>query len=168
MTDTSEPLAWLDLALVYDPAAKHADCEIGDDGDLLFDETPITPMLISLGSDRRALDDDILPTGEDFFSRGSGGYGARRGAVGDILDGEARRCGSRLWLLDREKQDEPDPDLTRRRAQAYLEEAFDWVRVETGRAAVITTEWARRGVLRFKVAIGDTNLSIARLLGGVA
>lgn len=166
MTDTSSPLAWLDLALVYDPAAKHADCEIGEDGDLVLDDTPVTPMLISLGSDRRALDDDILPSGEDFFSRGSGGFGARRGAVGDILDAEGRRCGSRLWLLDREKQDEPDPDLTRRRAQAYLEEAFDWVRVETGRAASITTEWARRGVLRFKVAIGETNLSIARRLGG--
>ena len=48
---------FLDLALHYDPA--RGCCDLVFTGqDLALDRTPITPMLVSLGSDRRARADD--------------------------------------------------------------------------------------------------------------
>ena len=56
---------FLDAALIFDPETRRADLQLGDDGDLVLDGTPVTPMLISLGSDRRAGPDDELPDGVD-------------------------------------------------------------------------------------------------------
>lgn len=166
MSDALDRAEFCDLALVYDRAARAADLDIGEDGDLVIDFTPVTSMIVTAGSDRRARDDDALPTGVDAFNAVRGGYGLRRGALADAFDTEGRRCGCRLWLLDREKQDDPDPDLTRRRAVAYLEEGFAWVREETGRPAEISATWARPGVLAFTVSIGDARLALARSVGG--
>lgn len=163
---SEQPATFCDVALRYDRAARHADCMIGEDGDLALDFTPATPMTITIGSDRRARDDDPLPQGVDFFSLARGGYGLRRGALADAYDTQGRRCGCRLWLLDRERQDDPDPDLTRRRAIAYLDEAFEWVRDETGEPARVEAQWARPGVLAFTVGIGEARLTIARTVGG--
>lgn len=162
MSDAQPPLAFLDVALVYDPARRRADLALDADGNLLMDTTPATPMLIALGSNRRALPEDELPTGEDLLNS-SGGFARRRGWIGDAVDGRGDRIGSRLWLLDREKESE----LTLRRAELYAREAFGWVEEELGRPAEILVAWGRAQVLRISVRIGETRLAIAQRLGGV-
>lgn len=157
----SSSIEFLDAALVYDPVRRRADLALGEDGSLLLDLTPATPMLVALGSDRRALPDDELPTGEDVLNA-AGGFATRRGWAGDAVDARRDLIGSRLWLLDREKES----DLTLRRAELYAGEAFGWVEEDLGQAAEISAAWARRGVLRLIVRIGETSLSILRRLGG--
>lgn len=80
-------------------------------GALAADHDIKTALLISLFSDRRAEDDDVLP----------GEAGGRRGFWGDAF--AQRRIGSRLWLLGREKQ------LTEvvNRAREYAQEAVQWL-----------------------------------------
>ena len=146
---------WFDIALVFDPETRTGDLALGPDGDLLIDETPLTPMLISLGSDRRAHPDDDLPTGVDALNASSS-LVTRRGWAGDALDPFGRRIGSRLWLLDREKQDE----LTRLFVEDIAREALRWVAVETGTAAGITVSWLRRGVLALTARVADTELEL--------
>ena len=113
---------FIDVALIFDPDTRTADAELGVDGDLLLDETALTPMLISLGSDRRARPDDELPQGRDALNVSSS-FVTRRGAVGDALDAYGRRTGSRLWLLERAKQHE----LTELFVQDAAREALRWV-----------------------------------------
>lgn len=147
--------AWFDIALVFNPETRSCDLALGPDGDLLIDETPLTPMLISLGSDRRAHPDDDLPTGVDALNASSS-FVARRGWAGDALDPFGRRIGSRLWLLDREKQDE----LSRLFVEDIAREALRWVGAETGTPAGITVSWLRRGVLALTCRVADTELSL--------
>lgn len=154
MSDTANaPAEFADLALTFHPLNGRADVALSAEGELVIDYTPATPMMLSAGCDRRANSDDTLPTGIDFFNAARGALGLRRGALADVLDGDGRRTGSRMWLLDREKQDDPDPDLTRRKVIAYLEEAFSWVDDEFGEAAEISAEWLRAGVLSWTVAV---------------
>ena len=154
MTDTAiAPAEFADLALAFSSSKGRADLALSDEGALLIDYTPATSMILSAGCDRRANADDTLPTGVDFFNAARGALGLRRGALADILDDDARLTGCRLWLLDREKQDDPDPDLTRRRAIAYLTEGFGWVEEEFGEPATVTASWARPGVLAWTVTV---------------
>lgn len=146
---------WFDIALVFDPETRAGDLALGLDGDLLIDETPLTPMLISLGSDRRAHPDDDLPTGVDALNASSS-FVARRGWAGDALDPFGRRIGSRLWLLDREKQDE----LARLFAEDIAREALRWVGAETGTPAGIAVSWLRRGVLALTCRVAETELTL--------
>ena len=141
-------ITFIDTGLVYDPATRRADLVLAADGDLELDETPVTAMLVSLGSDRRAEPDDELPTGIDALNAPTS-FIARRGWVGDALDAQGRRSGSRLWLLDRAKQTEP----TRRFCQFWAEEALAWVEIELGRPAVVTAEWIRRGILALRCLV---------------
>ncbi len=146
---------WFDIALVFDPETRTGDLALGPDGDLLIDETPLTPMLISLGSDRRAHLDDDLPTGVDALNASSS-FVTRRGWAGDALDPFGRRIGSRLWLLDREKQDE----LTRLFVEDIAREALRWVGTETGTAAGIAVSWLRSGILALTCRVADTELEL--------
>lgn len=74
---------------------------------------------MSLGTDRRAENDDVLPSGSD-----------KRGWWGDSF--RQRRIGSRLWLLEREKIT-PDTLL---RAEEYAAEALAWLTEEKIASAV--------------------------------
>lgn len=150
---------YLDLALVFDPATLAADLALGADGDLVLDETPVTPMLVSLGSDRRARADDELPTGISEINAPSS-FIERRGWCGDAFDGQNRFIGSRLWLLDRAKETE----LTRRLAEEWAREALDWVQITTGAAASVSATWLRRGILGLTCSVGDTTIE-TRLAG---
>lgn len=154
------PLDWCDIALAWDPDARRGDLMLGADGDLALDLTPATPMLIAFGSDRRAEPEDELPDGEDLLNT-SGRYARRRGWFGDALAGEA--IGSRVWLLNREKETE----LTRTRCELYLREAFAWADDAPGGPAVVSAAWSttQRGTLRARVAIGATRLAFAVPLG---
>ncbi|MEH0076050.1 phage GP46 family protein [Pannonibacter sp. Pt2] len=160
MFTADAPAEFADLALAFDPVTRRGDLALTEAGELVIDYTPATSMMLSAGLDRRANPDDTLPTGTDFFSAARGAFGLRRGALADALDGEGRRTGTRLWLLDREKQDDGplNPDQTRARALAYLAEAFAWSEVELAEAAVITAEWLRPGVLGWTARVRDVVL----------
>lgn len=140
--------AFLDAALVYDPVTRRADLALGDDADLLLDETPVTAMLVSLGSDRRAEPDDELPSGTDALNA-STSFVSRRGWVGDALDTLGRKSGSRLWLLDRAKETE----TTRRFCAFWAEEALAWAATELGRPAEVSAAWIRKGILALRCMI---------------
>lgn len=140
--------AFLDAALVYDPVTRRADLALGDDCDLLLDETALTPMLISLGTDRRAEPDDELPTGIDALNAATS-FVSRRGWVGDALDRLGRKIGCRIWLLDRAKQTE----TTRRFAQFWAEEALAWAQSELGQAAEVSAEWVRPQLLGLRCKV---------------
>lgn len=148
---------FLDLALIFDPVTRSADLALGEDGDLVLDDTPATPMLISIGSDRRARPDDELPTGIDDLNAPSS-FVSRRGWSGDALDAQGRLIGSRLWLLDRAKE----TDLTRRFAEGWALESLDWMAVETGTAAEVTATWMRRGVLSLVASYGGTRIEVIK------
>lgn len=99
-----------------------------DGASLAQDDGLETAIVISLFTDRRANDDDVLPSGGD----------DRRGWWGDTfaeVDGD--RIGSRLWLLAREKQ---LPEVLVR-AKQYAEEALQWL-IDDGiaRAVYVTAE----------------------------
>jgi phage gp46-like protein len=151
---------FLDAALIFDPDTRTVDAELGEDGDLLLDDTALTPMLISLGSDRRARPDDALPAGRDALNV-SASFVTRRGWAGDALDPYGRRTGSRLWLLDRAKQHE----LTELFVQDVAGEALAWARIELGAPAQITTSWVRLGWLALTCRIGDTELELMQAAG---
>lgn len=151
---------FLDAALIFDPETRRADLQLGDDGDLVLDETPVTPMLISLGSDRRAEPDDELPDGVDALNAQTS-FVARRGWAGDGLDLLGRRIGSRLWLLNRAKQTES----TRRFVEIWAEEALAWVFDETGRRPEIEAQWLRRNVLALRAAVNGTTVTRVLRLG---
>lgn len=129
-------MPFFDAKLVFDPETRSCDVRIGDDGDLDIDETPVTPMLISIGSDARAAIDDPLPAGQE-WTNVDPGENLRRGWPCDALDPRGRRRGSKLWLLDRAFKTEE----TRLFAETALKTSLAWAEAETGRPAEISVFW---------------------------
>ena len=85
-----------------------------EDNDLVSDDGLETAVLLSLFTDRRADEADVLPAGVT----------DRGGWLGDELtDIAGDKTGSRLWLLDREKRSQRVPD----RAVEYAREALKWM-----------------------------------------
>lgn len=127
-----------DIALVWN--GTEADLAI-EGGDLVLEEGLQTAAVISLFSDRRARLDDVLPADD----------GDRRGWVGDAwprVDGD--QIGSRLWLLNREK----DVSETLRRAREYARESLAWL-IEDGIGASLDVQASVpiRGVLRLELTV---------------
>ncbi|NIX75380.1 phage GP46 family protein [Microvirga terricola] len=151
---------FLDIALIFDPVTRRADLALGEDGDLVLDDTPATPMLISIGSDRRARSDDTLPSGIGDLNAPTS-FVERRGWSGDALDAQGRRIGSRLWLLDRAKASE----LTRRLAEIWAAEALEWMKAETGTAAEVVATWVRKEVLSLVASYNGMRVEILRRFG---
>lgn len=83
-----------------------------DCGDLATENTLTTALMLSLFTDRRAWESDVLPRSQD----------DKRGWWGDALDGYY--IGSRLWLLESEKSTSDIPEL----AAGYVEEATEWIK----------------------------------------
>ena len=104
-----------------------------------------TAIIMSLFTDRRAREDDVLPDSENLD---------RRGWWGDLTSSyENDQIGSRLWLLERSKITE---DIIPR-AKKYAEEALQWL-VEDGVAVKVEVEAERQGtpgtdILALKVKI---------------
>lgn len=114
-------------------------CDFGlTSGALSADHDIKTAVLLSLFSDRRAEQDDVLPDES----------ASRRGWWGDALN--ARRLGSRLWLLGREKQLREVVV----RAREYAEEALAWL-VEEGIAkrVVVTAEIVQTGWIGLSIRV---------------
>ena len=127
----------MDIALKYDAGAKRFDLAI-EDGDLATDEGLETAVILSLFTDRRALEEDRLPDGSN----------DRRGYWADAYFD--RPHGSRLWLLHREKEQAE----VLRRAQEYAEEALAWLVEDAVAEAVEVEAWTvRRDTLGLRVLI---------------
>ena len=108
-----------DIRTVMTPSHDPADPPRFDwvikDHDLASDDGLKTAIILSLFTDRRALEDDPLPDGSD----------DRRGWWADAFAGD--QIGSRIWLLEREK----DTREVVNRARDYAEEALQWL-IEDG------------------------------------
>lgn len=117
---------------------------------LVEDDGLETSVIISLFTDRRANDDDVIPDGSN----------DRRGWWADEFnDVKNDKIGSRLWLLSREKQ------LTSVlvRAKQYAEESLKWL-VDDGVAETVTvaTSIPRSGILGLEVDIRRPQHPITR------
>lgn len=148
---------FFDLALTYDKAKRRCDLTLAANCDLAIDETPVTPIILSVGLDRRAAPDDPLPEGRSQFLTPVS-FSERRGAIGDALDPFGALTGSKMWLLDRAKQTE----TTRLMAEYWLEEALEWAAEGTGKPAEIAVEWLAPGILSYRVTIEDTSVSLSK------
>lgn len=150
-----------DLALFFDPATRRCDLGLTADGDLAIDLTSVTPVMMSVGLDRRADADDILPDGiSSFLTPGS--FSALRGAPTDALDPDGVRSGCKCWLLNRAKETE----TTRALYAFWLKEGLAWAEAVTGQAAEIDVQWLRPKVLGWRVFVGDDEISGAQALDG--
>ena len=104
----------LDLALTWSDTLGGWDWTLAGP-DLATDAGLRAAIIVSLGTDRLALPDDVIPDATD-----------RRGWWGDTPISPAATpdpIGSRLWLLQRAKATEE----TRQRAIAYAQEALAWL-----------------------------------------
>lgn len=110
----------MDLALIYDPKLQAYDIAL-DGADLLTEDTFASAVLVSLLCDRQVEAYEVKP-GED-----------RRGWWADAYADNNHKTGSRLWLLEREKQ---LPSVVQR-CKLYCEEALAWF-IEDGLAEAIT------------------------------
>lgn len=149
-----------DLALTYDDISQTCDVAFADDGDLLIDVTAETPLLLSVGIDRRALESDELPDGVTRFYRSDTFY-ERRGTALDATDRFGEFMGNRSWLLGRAKQSEE----TRQLAEYWLGEGVTWAKPQTGVEAEVEAWWAARNWLRWRVATGEDSVTLGRRLG---
>jgi phage gp46-like protein len=104
-----------------------------------------TAVVLSLFTDRRAEPDDVIPDGTD----------DRRGFWGDsfpIVEGDLE--GSRLWLLNREKQ-LPEVMID---AKSYCEEALAWmVEDKVARSVTVTVTNPKEGILYASIEIAKPN-----------
>lgn len=125
-------------------------------GRIAFDRTLATPLMIALGSDRRAEVDDIVP---EMLTAPSGTQApllSRRGFPGDILLSDGERYGCRLWLLARSGNSE----TTRVAADGYAVEAVASIETYHGVTVDVVTSWYNRarGVLQVTAAQSGTTV----------
>ena len=146
-----------DLAIDFDPVTKRGDLALGDDGDLVIDETSITPVLLSVGLDARAGEEDVLPVGRSELLLPAA-FGERRGWAGDALDARGVRVGSLLWLHDRAQATE----ATRLIFQFWLAACLAWAERDTGTPAEIEVRWAAREILFFRVLVAGDQVEFSR------
>ncbi len=139
----------MDLAINYNSRTLSFGLSLAG-ADLASDQGLRSAVLVSLLTDRRANDDDVLPGAPEDTNRRGSWDDAWPEADGDLQ-------GSRLWLLTRSKQ---IPDVLER-AKAYSEEALAWL-IEDGvaQAVAVNADWvegpssgALRGVLGLHVAV---------------
>jgi phage gp46-like protein len=128
-----------DIKVTYDQDTMTFSWSIAKPG-LTQDDGLETAVLLSLFSDRRALADDKLPTGDD-----------RRGWWADAYaDDEEDHWGSRLWLLSRSKQ----TTSVLRDAERYAQEALAWmVKDSVVQSVVCSAEIIRDSVLGLTVTM---------------
>lgn len=138
MSDTTT--VWVPELGRGDWVLEGADLRTGDD--------LITAVLISLFTDRVANADDEIPDGT----------GDPRGWWGDA--GETYPVGSRLWLLQREKQTAE----TAARAKDYIAEALQWL-LDDGVVARfdIDTTWIAYGRLGAQVVANRIDGSVVAM-----
>lgn len=112
-------------------------------GRIAIDRTPVSSLLIAIGTDRRAEPDDVLPELLTAPAGTQAGLFSRRGWVGDVLLPEGQRLGSRAWLFSRGKQDEE----TRSGVVEALSEAVSAIEDYHGIEVAVDAQWRGRGLL---------------------
>jgi phage gp46-like protein len=117
----------MDLALIYNPQLQAFDIAV-DGADLAAEDTLASAVLVSLLCDRLAATYEV-GAGED-----------RRGWWADAFADDAHLTGSRLWLLEREKQ---LPAVVKR-CQQYCEEALQWMIDDELASAISVTAFIPR------------------------
>jgi phage gp46-like protein len=130
----------MDLRLSYSPTLLMADLSLAGP-DLAGDDGLETAVVLSLLTDRRARADDRLPGAPD----------DKRGWWGDAFATvRGDEIGSRLWLLNRSKEQQ----AVLLEAKALAEEALSWL-VEDGlaRSVEVIPSVPRREVLGLEVRI---------------
>ncbi|WP_282803061.1 phage GP46 family protein [Bombella apis] len=133
----------------------------GGRGRVSFDRTLTSPLLIALGSDRRAAPDDTVPSLLTAPDGTAVPLGARRGWVGDVLLADGQRLGSRLWLLERARRAES----TRLAAEDYANEAVTAIADYHATELTVSANWQRspgaglRGVLAVTVQGGGVSIT---------
>lgn len=153
-------MAFIDTALVYDPAQHR--CDLAFDGTgFVLDDTPVTPVLTAIGLNRRARLDDEVPDPRD-YGLNPAVLNQRGGWCGDALDPRGRLTGSRMWLLVRRKQDE----ATRLLAESALQEALEPLANERGWPISITVRWVRAQLLGWQVFVRQVQLSLTTPVTG--
>jgi phage gp46-like protein len=135
----------MDLALIYNPTLQAFDLALTG-ADLASEDTLASAVLASLLSDRIAEIYEV-PAGAD-----------RRGWWADAYADNNHKTGSRLWLLEREKQ-LPGVVL---RCKQYCEEALQWfIDDELAKAIIVTVFAPRPGMLaaliKFEINEGVRN-----------
>lgn len=130
----------MDVRLILNPETLMADVRVVG-GQVDVDDGLETSLIISLFSKGRARVDDELPYGDT----------SRGGWWGDTYsDVAGDRIGSRLWLLDREKQ---LPEVVAR-AREYAREAVQWL-IDDGiaEAVEVEAEVVSQGVLGIGIKV---------------
>lgn len=111
--------------------------------DLLIDDGLRTAVTISLFTDKRVSKDEIQ-NGQE-----------QKGWWGDIFaEVDKDQIGSKLWLLDREKQ----TTETLAKAEEYAKEALQWMLEDEVASSVdVTASYPSRGILSIGVVITRPN-----------
>ena len=127
----------MDIELFWNANKFSADFKIVN-GQFANDHDIKTALLISLFTDRRAENDDPLPSKDS----------TRRGWWGDAF--MSRRIGSRLWLLSREKK----LNSILIRAKEYATEAVQWmIEDKIAESVAVETEAINTDVLAIAVTV---------------
>jgi phage gp46-like protein len=136
-----------DIALTWNTEAQGCRAAFAAN-DLVTSKSLLTAVLISLFTDARAADDDPLPDPRNDDRRGWWGDATNTAAPTDSV-------GSKLWLLEREKN---IVDAVKR-GKTYVQEALVWM-VDEGvaKSVVVTVESQAVGnsgtiMLAFKIDI---------------
>jgi len=139
-----------DIRTVFISMEQGADYAL--DGLMLQDDAGLnTAVIMSLFTDRRASDDDVLPSSSD----------DKRGSWMDSFpDVEGDKIGSRLWLLDRAKLTQDTVD----KVKYYCEEALAWL-VQDGIAKAVNV--ATEVVRKHPLGIIATTIDIVRPDGNI-
>jgi phage gp46-like protein len=136
----------MDIRIKYDTDTNGFDLGFLSN-DLEKDSGLESSIIVSLFSDRRALDSELPPGQTD-----------KRGWWGDAVDpAETDLTGSKLWLLAREKQTEEVLD----KAQEYAEEALQWL-IDDGVASGVSvrTSYPKDETILVEVEVTRSDRSV--------
>jgi phage gp46-like protein len=136
-----------DITVVWRPTLGLGDWNVVGP-DLETGDDLVTAVLVSLFTDGRAQDGDVIPDGSQ----------DRRGFWGDPWLGSP--LGSRLWLIDRAKQTE----AIRLAAEDFAHEALAWMVTSRIVASVdIEAEWMSAGFLGLVITLNEADGSVVVL-----
>ena len=132
--------------------------------DFALDNTWLTPVLMSLGCERRAHPDDALPSDLAGGAPTNPPLNPRRGWPGDALDPNGRLTGSRQWILNNAKLGTDPDDPTVALALSIDKEALSWAGT-LGLPVNIKVDVPRRNVLRHTITIGQQTVVVPQVVG---